>query len=407
MRNERLAGLRGETRLAGVLSISTLAAVFLVGCVAANGTSRIVTSAGPVSSGNGPFFAQFASAASAAFAAPASATPAAEMLESGFLLNYVSCKDYFSSAGTTQRWVIVANDFVAAAGTLATSVLALTHAGTAAVSATALGTSTFAAGAAIYTKDFLFSAENIDSVRTLTIDAMHQHQIAIPRDNLTAYTAMTAILDDQDMCSLPYIATLVRKAIQKGTPLAIAGTGQPIKQSGPARGALTASEPAPPASETHDGNSSPTIADTQLDAADVPVRNALDKLLNDHKQLGNKQVQGLYWLLRGNPTQQEKDGPICEALVHLPNKTSPVERHREADGKNVCQKYKPNWPQQENVKNLLEKLTPQSTDIFDKNIAKFRSGERATAVNRSEIRKGSGLGNVQQTPSTHINVDVF
>ncbi|WP_124618765.1 hypothetical protein [Burkholderia contaminans] len=329
------------------------------------------------------------------------------MLESGFLLNYVSCKDYFSSAGTTQRWVIVANDFVAAAGTLATSVLALTHAGTAAVSATALGTSTFAAGATIYTKDFLFSAENIDSVRTLTIDAMHQHQIAVPRDNLTAYTAMTAILDDQDMCSVPYIATLVRKAIQIGTPLAVAGTGRPITRSGPARGALAASEPAPPAPETHADNPPPTLADAQLDAADMPVRSALDKLLNDHKQLGGKQIQGLYWLLYGNPTQQEKDGPICEALVHLPNKTSPVERHREADGKDVCQKYKPNWPQQEKVTNLLKTLTRKSTDIFDVNIAKYRAGERVTEANRSRAKQDSGRGNTQQSPSTHINVDVF
>jgi hypothetical protein len=109
----------------------------------------------------------------------------------------------------------------AAAGSLATSILALSHAGPVAISATALGTSTILAGTSIYTKEFLFASENIDSVRTLTMNALYVHQElfrAKITEPLDIYDAVIALLDDQAICTLPHIATLVRSAIKNANP---------------------------------------------------------------------------------------------------------------------------------------------------------------------------------------------
>lgn len=136
--------------------------VLVAGCATINGPRPIVTADGPTANGRtGKLAANFNTFAEAALADDGTSDDAKEMLRVGFALNVASCNDYFNSAGKTQRWVIVANDYVGAAGTLATSILALTHAGVAAVSATALGTSTILAGTSIYTKDFLFASENI------------------------------------------------------------------------------------------------------------------------------------------------------------------------------------------------------------------------------------------------------
>jgi len=141
------------------------------------------------------------------------------MLESGFVLVYANCSDFFTSAGTTQKWLTVSRDTVGVMGTLATSALALHNGGHMAISNLALGTAIAFAGLDLYTKDFLFSAENTDAVRTLVTTALntHQHAVETIGGNATYGTVTEALLDHQDICSPPAITALVRAAIKNGT----------------------------------------------------------------------------------------------------------------------------------------------------------------------------------------------
>jgi hypothetical protein len=334
-----------------------------------------------------------------AFADDATNEDARKMLRSGFSLIVASCDDYFRSAGTTQRWVIVASDYVAAAGTLATSILALTHAGAAAVSATALGTSTVLAGASIYTKDFLFASENMDSVRTLTMNALHEHQKlvnATVTDNLDANDAVTAILDDQVICTLPHIATMVRSAIKNAKPEQSSSTETDNQTGGSAGG--TAGGPTPP-----------TQAPAQLVKGDAPVTASLKKLISP--DLSPAQTEALYWLLFMEPTQQEKDGPICAQMLTLPPNNSPVIKTQSPQGKVTCT-YRP-WSNQQSVKDLLDKLSPASRSALVQNIAQARAiaatggaaGTPGTPKTGGPIGEKSGGSGHQ--PSTHINVDIL
>lgn len=255
-----------------------------------------------------------------AFADGATNEDARKMLRSGFSLIVASCDDYFRSAGTTQRWVIVAGDYVAAAGTLATSILALTHAGAAAVSATALGTSAVLTATSIYTKDFLFASENMDSVRTLTMNAIHEHQKlvnATVTGNLDANDAVTAIFDDQVICTLPHIATMVRSAIKNAKPRQSSST-ETNDETGGGTG----------------GTTPPTQAPAQLAKDDASVTASLKKLISS--DLSPAQTEALYWLLFMNPTQQEKDGPICAQMLTLPANNSPVIKTKSSQGKVIC-----------------------------------------------------------------------
>lgn len=369
---------------------------FLAGCPTANGPLPIMTASGPMTGGRtGALADNFNYYSQKAFADGATNEYARKMLRSGFALVVASCEDYFRSAGTTQRWVIVASDYVAAAGTLATSILALTHAGAAAVSATALGTSTVLTGTSIYTKDFLFASENMDSVRTLTMNAIHEHQKlvnATVTNNLDANDAVTAILDDQVICTLPHIATMVRSAIKNAKPEQSSST-ETGDQTGDSKRRTT-----PPAQ-----------APAQLAKGDAPVTASLKKLISP--DLSPAQTEALYWLLFMDPTQQEKNGPICAQMLTLPPNNSPVIRTKSPRGTVTCT-YRP-WPNQQRVRDLLGKLSPASRSALEQNIAQARASAAIGGAAGTPATPGTGApagekaGGSGRQPSTHINVDIL
>jgi hypothetical protein len=283
---------------------------------------------------------------------------------------------------------------------LATSILALTHASAAAVSATALGTSALLTGASIYTKDFLFASENTDSVRTLTMNALHEHQKLVNvtvTNNFDANDAVTAILDNQVICTLSHIATMVRSAIKNAKPGRSSSTetdDQPGGSRGGAAGAATA------------GNTPPTQAPAQLLKGDAPVIESLKKLVSP--DLSPAQTEALYWLLFMNPTQQEKDGPICAQMLTLPPNNSPVIKTKSPQGKVTCT-YRP-WSNQQSAKALLHKLSPASRSALEQNITKAR-GSAATGGTAGakgiEAPASDKSGGSERQPSTHINVDIL
>jgi hypothetical protein len=372
------------------LVFTSLAIAFLAGCATTGGMSPILSAKGSLepNDSTGVLARKFNASSAAAWNDSSDSQRAKTMLDDGFTLIYASCNDYFAAAGNTQRWIIVANDAVAAAGTLATSILALTHAETAATAATALATGAFLTSTNVYTKDFLFASENINSVRALVLNALTVHQQGVPVTNqLTASDATIALLDDQDYCSMPHIATLVRSAIANGNPVV-----QPKKtgDSGPPKGQMSG----------------------QIASTDQDVRTDLSKVLSPASLLTADQIGALYWLVEKAPTAGDMQGPICAKLIGLPMTTSPFSRSEDSEKKMSCVYQKP-WKYQDQVRRALNNLSSASKLSFDNNIDKIRHAK--TEITTSQIGVDGQtpdqfsfaqvlLESKSGRPSTHINV---
>jgi len=84
----------------------------------------------------------FFDAAKAAYASPEDSTAALRMVTNGFGLIYSNCNEYFRDAGKTQRILIFSRDLLGMIGTLATGVIAISHASKDATAIAALITTT-------------------------------------------------------------------------------------------------------------------------------------------------------------------------------------------------------------------------------------------------------------------------
>lgn len=126
---------------------------------------------------------------------------AQKMLLQGFRLVYANCDEFFNTAGKHQQWIFVARDVVGAIGTIGTSVLALHDGSKMAVSNLALATGVTYSGLDIYTKNFLFSAENIAAVRELITKALEQHENGVMA--LAPFSYETATMHILDKICLP------------------------------------------------------------------------------------------------------------------------------------------------------------------------------------------------------------
>ena len=154
---------------------------------------------------------------------------AENMMIAGLALVRSNCGYYFTSTGNTQKWIFVAQDTVGAAGTVATGVMAALGAGTPSIAWVGLATGTAYSGINIYTKNFLFAAENIDSVRTAVMKQLDQDRVTIlaawdkappvtPVNDYTYYTAKQTVLDEQNICTDAHILTIVHAALAASDP---------------------------------------------------------------------------------------------------------------------------------------------------------------------------------------------
>jgi hypothetical protein len=143
-----------------------------------------------------------------------------QMARDGFDVVRANCSDFFRSGGENQKWILFSRDVVGAAGTLTTGILALATAGTLPIAIAALTTSTLYAGLDIYTKNFLFGAENIDSVWTLVRKALNAHEEAVfgadAQLEWTFGTARDHINYHQAQCLPARIRALAVDAIRSG-----------------------------------------------------------------------------------------------------------------------------------------------------------------------------------------------
>ncbi len=267
------------------------------------------------------------------FANQSDAALADKMLTDGFALVYGNCSDFFASAGETQKWVIVTRDAVGAVGTLGTSVLALHGGSKNAVANWALATGITFSGLDIYTKNFLFAAENVDSVRTLVANALIAHQKGV--SSLAPFTYQSAtmhLLDNQDVCTPAAIAALARAAIKKGDVAA----------------AVTS-----------------VVGETGIrQLGDQAVLQSIGTLLNPPGPVTADQAGALWWLLREFSTTAEKSKIIAPKLVDLPAASQPFDQ---------TGAYQAGWKFAGSVGQALDKLSNETRESFRSAIAGARS----------------------------------
>lgn len=259
---------------------------------------------------------------------PSDANLAHMMLTNGFTVVYVNCVDFFASAGDTQKWIVFARDTIGAVGTIGTSVLALHNGSRNAVSNFALATAIGYSGLDIYTKNFLFAAENVESVRTLVANALTEHKKAVLSLEPFIYQSATVhILDNQNICTPAAITALAREAIKKGD-VAAAITGSPgganVRQLG-----------------------------------DQAVLQQLGAVLNPPGALTPDQAGALWWLLREFSTDAEKRTLVAPKLSGLPIASQPLD----ANGA-----YKPSWAQAEAVGKALDQFSGETKQLFRSSI---------------------------------------
>jgi hypothetical protein len=147
-----------------------------------------------------------------------------QMVLDGAMLAEANCADYFRTAGTSQKWLLLLRDLVAAAGTVATGVAAAASAPSSVTAGIGIGTATAFGALDIYQRNFLFGSDNIEAVRTLVERALSAHIDAVlpaprrePAEPWLAFgDAVVAIMQHQAICSPAAILALTRSAIRNG-----------------------------------------------------------------------------------------------------------------------------------------------------------------------------------------------
>lgn len=145
------------------------------------------------------------------------------MLDASFSLTNARCTDYFAEKAGTQTIAKTARSSVAPLLALFTGILSIVNIKNDVNGAkradwekglTLASTATLA-GLSIYEENFLFSAENVDDVRTLTKHAMSEYRTsALSLKDQTFDTAVEYSLEYHMICTPGKIKSLVKKAIQ-------------------------------------------------------------------------------------------------------------------------------------------------------------------------------------------------
>jgi len=276
-------------RLVCVVLLSVLA-----GCSTTRGSAPTMNKMGAIDKINlsGPakaFFEDEGSASTARTDAP----KAQAMAKSGFALVRANCIDYFDKAGAGQQWLLFSRDVVAAVGTLATAAVALYGGHANSAGTIALITNASFSGMDIYSKNFLFAAENVSAVKELVLRALDMHSETVDLSSVSTYSdAANAIYDNQHYCSPMKIAALARDAIQRGVVV-------PTPAAAGAAGAE--------------------------DAKDDIIYEKLGALLNPPGALNANQAVALWWLLKESSNTTERVDDIWPKLAGIAPARLPIQ----------------------------------------------------------------------------------
>jgi hypothetical protein len=145
------------------------------------------------------------------------------MLREGLGLVRGNCNDFFRKRGDNQQVINLSRDIVAIGGTTAAAIIGLAGGGSIlALSIIALSGATLYSGIDTYTKNFLFGVENIESVRTLTMQTLSDNAATLlaqadATDKLVFQDISDAIMDNQEICKPASIAAAVRIKLRGGS----------------------------------------------------------------------------------------------------------------------------------------------------------------------------------------------
>lgn len=186
-----------------------------------------------------------------------------EYMTSGFALVYVTCNQYLERKSDRQRQVNVWRDTFAPLTALLTGVVALADGGKTVdsdfLAAISLASTSASSGFKVYEERYLFSAENVNSVRRLILEALISNagkSQEIGDDRLSFEQASISIIDNQVVCSPGNILELVSDAISAGKITSSKSSDEPEPEPdatptlAPAHGPSPAPSPSPSASPT-------------------------------------------------------------------------------------------------------------------------------------------------------------
>jgi hypothetical protein len=176
---------------------------------------------------------RFVTAAKAAFASGSTEADQKVFLRTGTMLVYTRCGDFFQRMGRNQGRSRVARDYVAPVVALLTGIVTLHDFGGDSdteqniLEALTLGSNFATAGLDIHDRHFLFGADNIDSVREMTLNSLSKHRVAVmERDLDTVDDAVEHLVDNQTICTPPHILRLARQAIANSKPQTVNTEGE-------------------------------------------------------------------------------------------------------------------------------------------------------------------------------------
>ena len=147
------------------------------------------------------------------------------LVREGTALSYQLCQSFFKRAGTEQQWLLFGRDVIGVVGTLATGILGASRASQAATGWVGIGSGAALSGISIYSRNFLFSEDNVAAVQNLTLKAMSDatdKALAAGRTHPDLFSAVNDIMQVQAVCEVQNILLLVRQSINQVQPQAVA-----------------------------------------------------------------------------------------------------------------------------------------------------------------------------------------
>ncbi|HEX9932292.1 MAG TPA: hypothetical protein VGB08_05570 [Allosphingosinicella sp.] len=260
----------------------------LAGCYSMAGPPQVINANGILPGqprDTGALETRFRAMSGEALKAGATPETISTFMRSGFTLVYARCNNYFTHAGRRQMRSRLARDSVAPLVGLLTGIINLHDFGTNStqeqrlLDILTLGQTFGTAGLDVYDRNFLFGSDNIDAVRTMTLNALSAHASAAlgrvapsittimpagtvpgtttittvtaiptpavpgaiapgttttavttanPTAAATAEQAFVHLIDNQMMCSPPHILALAREAMRRSNMQARDASGTAI-----------------------------------------------------------------------------------------------------------------------------------------------------------------------------------
>ena len=169
--------------------------------------------------GYGSVYSVFADDAKAALTSKAAAD-LGRMHETGFNLVKINCAAFYRQMGVNERRSRITRNLLAPVSTILTGVLALhdwsahTNQKEDILQIITLGASAGATALDVYDEHFLFKSNNIDSVRTMTMNELDEKKEKVSA-NLANYSSVVVkLMEYQNICSPSHIVVRAPEKIQ-------------------------------------------------------------------------------------------------------------------------------------------------------------------------------------------------